>query len=96
MAVGECDVTSLTEDEFKDLIERNFLQRERIELTLRQAPEKKYKELEVKLGDYMKNNSVNPKQISLALIVCKDNHCRLPNTFPLENYDIIEKVRSRT
>ena len=92
MAVGEFDVSSLTMDEFNGLLEKNFRDTERIRLTLRRAPEKKYEEFDVKLSC----NGAKPENVSLALVFYKDDDCKLPKNLDMENYDIIQQVRNKT
>lgn len=54
MAVGKYDVTSLTEDKFKDLLQNNFRNVDKVKLTLRQVRKDNFRDCEIKLADILK------------------------------------------
>ena len=92
MAAGAYDITSLTEDEFKNLLQSKLRDAKEIKLTLRKADEKKSEQKEIRLGCFQKEMKAG--DLPLALVFCKDKSNILPKSFPMEHYDIIEKVRN--
>ena len=93
--VGDFDVSSLSEGEFKHLMENEFSHAEKIQLTLRPAFKRKCEEHNIKLYNFQKKHGLKPEQLSLALAFCKDETCKLPEVFPLKHYDIIQQVSNQ-
>lgn len=93
MAVGKYDVTSLTEDKFKDLLQNNFRNVDKVKLTLRQVRKDNFRDCEIKLADILKKHKMKVSDLPFAMVFCKDGSQRLPEDFPMKNYDIIHQVR---
>lgn len=95
MAAGEVDVSSLNKDGFENLLQSKLRDEEKIKLTLRRNTGKKYKQISKKLCDFQRDHHMKSEDLPLELVFCKDNSDTLPKSFPMENYDIIEKVRNQ-
>ena len=95
MTVGEYDVSSFTEDTLENLLKDHFKDVNKINITLRQARKRNYKDYEFKLGDFQKKYEMKIEGLPLILVYSKEKSRELSKGFPMENYDIIQQVRNR-
>ena len=96
MAVGNCNVSSYTKKDFDDLMESTIRTENRIQLTLRKASERNYREYEIKFSEFSKKKQLKQAELPLALVVYKDGSQTIPDDLPIRNYDIIQMVRNQT
>ena len=95
MAVDEFDVSSLTADAFKKLLQTSLRDVKTIKLTLRKDSEKKYEQFPINVGSLQGASQMKPEDLPLALLFCKNQSDALPEGLNLENYDIIAKVSNQ-
>lgn len=96
MAVGECNVSSFTEENFNELLERYVRNADKMQLTLQKAVERPYAEYDIKFGEFSRKYQMKSTDLPLALVFYKDERHSLPENFPMRNYDITQQVRNRT
>ena len=96
MAVGNCNVSSYTKKDFDDVMESTIRTENRIQLTLRKASERHYREYEIKFSEFSKKKQLKQAELPLALVVYKDGSKTIPDDLPIRNYDIIQMVRNQT
>ena len=68
MAVGECNVSSFTEENFNELLERYVRNADKIQLTLQKAVERPYAEYDIKFGEFSRKNEINRLTIGIGVL----------------------------